>query len=64
MRLMANFFRQYRWQTLSMLLALFLSGLAEGVSLSALLPVLNIALKDSTGSAAPTNEFEQNVLDI
>lgn len=44
MRLMLSFFRAYRAPTLLMLLALLLSGLAEGIGLSALLPALNIAL--------------------
>jgi ATP-binding cassette subfamily C protein len=44
MRLMLSFFRAYRGPTLLMLLALLLSGLAEGIGLSALLPALNIAL--------------------
>jgi ATP-binding cassette subfamily C protein len=57
MRLMLSFFRAYRWQTLLMLLALLLSGIAEGVGLSALLPLLNIALgydatRDLTGIPA------------
>jgi len=44
MRLMFSFFSAYPLLTLLMLLALLLSGLAEGVGLSALLPLLNIAL--------------------
>ena len=38
MRLMISFFRAYRWQTSIMLAALLLSGIAEGIGLSALLP--------------------------
>ncbi len=73
MRLMLSFFRAYRWQTLLMLLALLLSGIAEGVGLSALLPLLNIALgHDVTGeltgvpaAGAPTQSgFERAVLDL
>ena len=44
MGLMLNFFRAYPWQTVIMLAALLVSGIAEGVGLSALLPLLNIAL--------------------
>ncbi|MEQ8515169.1 MAG: ABC transporter transmembrane domain-containing protein, partial [Chromatocurvus sp.] len=54
MRLMLSFFRAYRGPTLLMLLALLLSGLAEGIGLSALLPALNIALgtgRMDTGAA-------------
>jgi ATP-binding cassette subfamily C protein len=64
---MLSFFRAYRLQTALMLLALILSGLAEGIGLSALLPLLNIALGPDAGnmlgaaSAAPSG-FEQAVL--
>ena len=44
MRLMLSFFRAYRLHTVLMLLALLLSGVAEGIGLSALLPLLNIAV--------------------
>jgi len=66
MRLMLSFFRSYRGPTLLMLLALLLSGLAEGVGLSALLPLLNIALGSGrlTGDAGePPSGYEQLVLD-
>ena len=66
MRLMFSFFRSYRGPTLLMLLALLLSGLAEGVGLSALLPLLNIALGSGrlTGDAGePPSGYEQVVLD-
>ncbi len=49
MHLLLKFFRVYPWQTALMLLALLLGGIAEGVSLSALLPLLSIAL-DQGGS--------------
>ena len=70
MGLMLSFFRAYRWQTIVMLVALLLSGIAEGIGLSALLPLLNIALgSDATSmlpgaSAVDQNEFERTVLDI
>ena len=51
MRLMLSFFRAYRLHSLLMLLALLLSGLAEGVGLSALLPLLNIAVGGEASSA-------------
>lgn len=69
MGLMLNFFRAYPAQTTLMLLALLLSGLAEGVGLSALLPILNIALgsgaSEMLSGVAPQsdNRFEQVVLD-
>jgi ATP-binding cassette subfamily C protein len=70
MRLMASFFRAYRVQTLLMLLALLLSGIAEGVGLSALLPLLNIALGADSAQAlagvpaTTQSEFESTVLGI
>jgi ATP-binding cassette subfamily C protein len=68
MRLMASFFRAYRLQTILMLLALLLSGAAEGVGLSALLPLLNIALGPEAAGGLPDmggaqNGFEGFVLD-
>jgi ATP-binding cassette subfamily C protein len=68
MRLMLSFFSAYKLQTMLMLGALLLSGLVEGVGLSALLPMLNVALGSSATASltgAPpevTNEFEQTVL--
>jgi ATP-binding cassette subfamily C protein len=70
MRLMLSFFSAYKLQTALMLMALLLSGVVEGVGLSALLPLLNVALgssaTDSLGIAAPQqkNDFEQTVLDV
>jgi ATP-binding cassette subfamily C protein len=70
MRLMASFFRAYRVQTLLMLLALLLSGIAEGIGLSALLPLLNIAIGADAAQALPgmpsgsQSEFERIVLDV
>ena len=52
MSLLLRFFRIYPWQTAFMLLALLLAGIVEGVSLSALLPLLSIALNQD-GDAAP-----------
>ncbi len=69
MGLMLNFFRAYPSQTILMLLALLLSGLAEGVGLSALLPLVNVALGSEAAGLLPEapgsqNEFEQLVLDV
>ena len=70
MGLMLSFFRTYRWQTIVMLIALLLSGIAEGIGLSALLPLLNIALGSDATSMLPgapavdQNEFERTVMDI
>jgi ATP-binding cassette subfamily C protein len=69
MRLMLTIFRAYPWQTLVMLLALLFAGFAEGIGLSALLPLLNIAIRgDVNGvtdaAAAELNELEQLVNDL
>jgi ATP-binding cassette, subfamily C, bacterial len=69
MRLMLDFFRAYRGQTILMMLALVLSGVAEGIGLSALLPLLNIALGPQVGSVIPgaaaggDSKFEQTLLE-
>jgi ATP-binding cassette subfamily C protein len=69
MGLMLSFFRSYRWQTALMLLALLLSGVAEGIGLSALLPLVNIALGPEATSVLPgasvaeQNAFERTVID-
>ena len=67
MGLMANFFRAYPWQTTLMLIALILSGMAEGIGLSALLPLLNIALGEDAvqmipGGSVDQSQFEATVL--
>jgi ATP-binding cassette, subfamily C, bacterial len=70
MGLMLAFFRAYRWQTVLMMLALLLSGIAEGVGVSALLPLLNIALGPEAGDAIPggavegQSEFEEVILSV
>ncbi len=50
MRLMLTFFRAHPWQTLVMLAALLFAGIAEGVGLSALLPLLNVAIRNDSNS--------------
>jgi len=66
MRLMISLFRAYPMASFLMVLALFLSGLAEGLGLSALLPMLKIALSsgDNAAAAEPPGELEQAVLDL
>jgi len=70
MRLMASFFRSYPLHTALMLAALLLSGVAEGIGLSALLPLLNIATGAGAGieligaGTELQNNFERVVLDI
>ncbi|MFQ5487332.1 MAG: ABC transporter ATP-binding protein, partial [Gammaproteobacteria bacterium] len=52
MHLLLKFFRVYPWQSALMLFALLLAGIAEGISLSALLPLLSIALDQGAGAEA------------
>jgi len=66
MRLMLHLFRAYPLASLLMLLALFLSGFAEGLGVSALLPMLKVALYPG-GTGAPDeqpSEAEQLVLGL
>ena len=70
MRLVFIIFRQYPWQTVVMLLALMLSGIAEGVGISAMLPLLAIALGGlkATSEAVPkkptpAEEIIQDIFD-
>jgi len=69
MRLMLTFFRSYPWQTVFMLLALLLAGIAEGIGLSVMLPLINIAIRNDTrivsdqGAVDSQNRFEQIVTD-
>ncbi len=72
MRLIIEFFRLYPWQSAVMLCALLLAGLAESVSLSALLPLINVAIGAETQGAeapkaeipSPSNDFEGRVIDV
>lgn len=64
MRLLVTFFRAYPGQSAVMLVALLFAGIAEGVGLSALLPLLSIAIRDDAGSGgAEMNTFERTVTD-
>jgi ATP-binding cassette subfamily C protein len=53
------FVRAYPWQSLVVLLCLLLAAVAEGIGVSALLPVLSVA----SGSAAPAPGYEGFVRD-
>lgn len=64
MRLMQSFFRAYPLRTALMLAALLLSALAEGVGLSVLLPLLNIALGTDSGVSLPGNESATNDFEV
>jgi ATP-binding cassette subfamily C protein len=69
MRLMLALFKAYPWQSFYMLVALLFAGIAEGIGLSVLLPLINIAIRGDTRIAtgedtveAP-NRFEQLATD-
>ncbi len=53
MHILLKFFRVYPWQSVLMLLALLLAGISEGISLSALLPLLSLALDQGEGDKVP-----------
>jgi len=56
MRLLRTFVSRYPWQSLFLVLALLLSGVADGIGISALLPALQLAIGDLGGER---NEFTQ-----
>jgi len=58
MGLMLSFFRAYRGQTTLMIVALLLSGIAEGIGLSALLPLINIALGSEGAGMLPAADLD------
>ncbi len=69
MKLMLFFFRAHPWQSLITVISLLLSGIAEGIGLSALLPLLNLALNQGTRPAqdsaqGSTGDFEQTIIDL
>ncbi|MGQ4808288.1 Vitamin B12 import ATP-binding protein BtuD [Candidatus Entotheonellaceae bacterium PAL068K] len=51
MRLLLIFARAYPCQTVMMFIALLFAGAADGISVSALLPLLSVVIKRETGSA-------------
>lgn len=52
MRLLLTFIRHYPWQTGIMLAALLLAGVVEGIGLTALLPLLSLAIDSQAAGAA------------
>jgi ATP-binding cassette subfamily C protein len=50
MRLLISLTRKYPWHSAIMLLSLLLAGVAEGIGLSALLPLISVALGSQTGA--------------
>ena len=53
MRLLLTLIKAYPWRTLIALIAILLAGIADGLSITALLPLLNIATRGKTAGADP-----------
>ena len=68
MRLLISLIKAYPWRTAIALVAILLAGLADGLSITALLPLLNVATRGTTGvaDAAPDDQggqLEQFIVD-
>jgi ATP-binding cassette subfamily C protein len=61
--ILLTFTRAYPWQSLLMVAALLLAGLAEGSSISVLLPILSIAV-DSGADGGQQSEFARQVTEF
>jgi len=67
MRIMLYFCRAYPKQTITMLLALLLAGVVDGISLTALLPMLTIAVgghSSGKGASAVINKIATSALEF
>ena len=53
MRLLFNLIKAYPWRTAIALTTILLAGIADGLSITALLPLLNIATQGHTAGAGP-----------
>ncbi|MFM8353989.1 MAG: ABC transporter ATP-binding protein [Gammaproteobacteria bacterium] len=53
MRLLRQFVLRYPWQSAFLVLVLLAAGVADGLGLSALLPMLNLAFESGGGAPAP-----------
>ena len=62
MRVFLYFAREYPWQSLLVVVSLLLSGVMDGLGLTAILPVLGVAFR-SGQDAAPPEGFEARVLE-
>jgi ATP-binding cassette subfamily C protein len=61
MRLIITFARTYPWQSAVMLFALLLAGIAEGFGISALLPLLTMAVGNQAGTPQAPSAAERMV---
>ncbi|MCZ6887287.1 MAG: ABC transporter ATP-binding protein [Gammaproteobacteria bacterium] len=67
MKLLAEFVRRYPWQSAILVVALLVAGVAEGIGLSALLPLLNLSFESGAGAdlaATGQTGLEQAVVDV
>ena len=55
------FTRRYPWQSVTVLVSLFVAGLLEGVGLSAVVPMLGLVLR---GQGSPPSHFETRVAEV
>lgn len=56
MRLLRQFVSRYPWHSAFLVLVLLAAGVADGLGLSALLPMLNLAFESGGGAAAPAQD--------
>ena len=70
MRLLLTLFKAYPWRTVTALLAILLAGIADGASITAGLPLLNLATRKSSGdgilqlhASQADSQLEKHVLD-
>jgi ATP-binding cassette, subfamily C, bacterial len=70
MQLLFTMFKAYPWRTVTALLAILLAGIADGASITAGLPLLNLATRKSSGegilqlhASQADSQLEKHVLD-
>jgi ATP-binding cassette subfamily C protein len=70
MQLLLTLFKAYPWRTVTALLAILLAGIADGASITAGLPLLNLATRKSSGegilqlhASQADSQLEKHVLD-
>jgi ATP-binding cassette subfamily C protein len=63
MRLLLLLSRQYPWRSAVMLVCLLLAGVAEGVGLSSLLPLVGLAARGEQGAAASDRSGVEDMVD-
>lgn len=64
MKLIRQFMANHPWQSLLLMTLLLLAGLADGIGLSAMLPMLNLAFAGGNSTLAPTDGLSRFVYDL